>query len=218
MSQFIVQSVVAEAPFQSAYGLLYPFKMSGLLDGQIEPSVSINAKDQYKGPVVGQTITCDITDRNSFGVKIKRSQVVPGAPMAVNAPVLQSMPVGSPSVPSSPLASVPEDARQNSIERQNSLTSAISFCSAKKDLYISLKRPDEAEKQLTGKHIVEVATYFYRYNNGKIIASMELDEVAAQLGYKKPEPALAQPVVSTAQAVFQEQVGEDRLEDEEPPF
>lgn len=223
MSTFIPQSVTPNNPpsYSTANGTFFTYTMAGLLDGQVETHVEIGTKDNKKVPYLGEQITCLVQGRSGTSVKIKRDiaaapyvGTAPSmSPVGAILPVAPQMPVSAAPMPSSPPSAPPEDPRQSSIERQNSLTNAISFCSAKKDLYLSLKRPDEAEKQLTGKHIVEVATYFHRYTAGKIIVSMDIEEVASKLGYEKPEA----PIATTATEVFQRQV-EEEIDMSEVPF
>ena len=230
MSTFIVQSVTPSTPpsYTTANGVFFTYKLAGLLDGHVEASAEIGTKDNLKIPYPSEQITCVLTGRTPYGIKIKRDNTAQPwtgvAPVMtpVSALVPQSIaeqPITQQAVPTAVVTAVApyEDKTQTSIERQNSLTNAIAFCSAKKDMYLSLKRPDEAEKQLTGKHIVDVATYFHRYTSGKIIASMDIEDVAASLGYKKPE---AEPIAKTAAEVFKSQLEDRRPEEdlEEAPF
>ena len=54
--------------------------------------------------------------------------------------------------------------KQSSIERQNSLTNAVAYCTAK----ASLMDKKEALEYLTGKQIVQVATHFHKYTKGDV--------------------------------------------------
>ena len=70
--------------------------------------------------------------------------------------------------------------RQGSIERQNSLSNAVAYCTAK----ANLMEQKEALKYLSGKKIVQVATYFKRYNEGKVTCVMNPAEIAKEFGYE----------------------------------
>lgn len=74
--------------------------------------------------------------------------------------------------------------RQTSIERQNSLSNAVSYCVAK----ANLMDKKDALKYLSGKEIIQVATYFKRYNEGKVTCVMEPLEIAEVFGYVVPAP------------------------------
>jgi len=68
------------------------------------------------------------------------------------------------------------------IIRQNALTNAVNFCVAK----ATLKKDPE---YLSGKQVVQVATYFAKYSGGKVTVMMSPEEIAKEFGYKQePEP------------------------------
>lgn len=57
---------------------------------------------------------------------------------------------------------------QKAIIRQNSLTNAVNYCIAKAQLMVQTD-PDtakEAFEELSGKHVIAVATYFAKYSEG----------------------------------------------------
>lgn len=66
--------------------------------------------------------------------------------------------------------------RQSSIEWQSARRDAIDYCIAKSRLLFDLKKNNEAEEELSGKHIFEVAFYFKGIETG-----------ATQLKDKLPE-------------------------------
>jgi hypothetical protein len=70
--------------------------------------------------------------------------------------------------------------RQNSIERQNSLTNAVNYCIAKANFLLGLNKVEEAEEEISGKHIITVATYFHKYTKGDItvVTESQKEEVA----------------------------------------
>lgn len=65
-----------------------------------------------------------------------------------------------------------DPATQKAIIRQNALTNAVNYCIAKATL-------TKDEKYLTGKEVVQVATYFAKYSMGEItvVTESEKDEV-----------------------------------------
>lgn len=68
--------------------------------------------------------------------------------------------------------------RQISIEWQSARRDAVDYCIAKSTLLFNLKKIKEAEEELSGKHIFEVALYFKGIETG-----------ATQLERKKELPA-----------------------------
>lgn len=74
--------------------------------------------------------------------------------------------------------------KQASIERQNSLTNSINYCTAKAQVLIAMGKLEAAEEELSGKHILQVATYFAGYNNGKLTIVMKPNEIAKVFGYE----------------------------------
>lgn len=75
----------------------------------------------------------------------------------------------------------PDPATQKAIIRQNALTNAVNYCIA--------KTQSDKTYELSGKHIVEVATFFSKYSLGEITVTMTPEEIAEKFGYKvEPEP------------------------------
>jgi len=68
----------------------------------------------------------------------------------------------------------PETSKQ--IIRQNSLTNAVNYCTAK----ANLMDKKEALKFLTGKEIIQVATYFAKYSEGHITVVTESKQTAVK--------------------------------------
>jgi len=69
------------------------------------------------------------------------------------------------------------------IIRQNSLTNAVNFCVGKAN-HMQAK---DAVDYLTGKQIIQVATYFAKYSQGKVTVVMEPGEIAKEFGYQETE-------------------------------
>jgi hypothetical protein len=220
MSTFIVQSVDEISQWQSAQGgPMWAAKMSGLLDGQIVTNAQINAKTQQNLPQPGQTIDVTATP-DRYGYKLKKNAPGMGgfAPQAPQGSVVQqagqfAVPTAQPgSVAPQKPATPPRDEyaeRQSSIERQNALTNSVAYCTAKATALLAAKKPEAALSELTGKHVLDVATFFARYNAGKVIASMTPEQVAEEFGYvapKEPAGVMADPGVQnlmrTASQVF----------------
>src|SRR4051812_2485184 len=157
--QFIVQSVGEATPFQSAYGPMFNVKLAGQLDGQTEPSASINVKELAKAPMVGQTLDVTVT-RDQYGAKLKKNPPLQPAPALSPVPA-QTAPQPTSPPPAAPIYPPREDPglRQGSIERQNALTNAVAYCTAK----ASYMTKADAEKYLTGEHIIRTAIYFASY-------------------------------------------------------
>ena len=84
---------------------------------------------------------------------------------------------------------------QAQIIRQNSLTNAVAYCTAK----ANLMKKEDGEKYLSGKGIIQVATYFSKYSLGKITVVMTLEEIAKELGYeaKEEKPVVEKEVVTS---------------------
>lgn len=62
--------------------------------------------------------------------------------------------------------------RQASIERQNALTNAVNYCVAK----AGMMDKKDGLKWLTGKEVIQVATYFARYSKGLVTVVNMNDE------------------------------------------
>jgi len=88
-----------------------------------------------------------------------------------------------------------DPATQRAIIRQNALTNAVNYCIAKATLK---KDPD---KYLTGKEVLQVATYFARYSNGVetiVSASKKDDPIKEQ---EEPQDApQSQPEASESES------------------
>jgi len=71
---------------------------------------------------------------------------------------------------------------QNYIIRQNALTNAVAYVLGKAAY---MKQP-EALEFISGKEIIQVATYFSAYSRGKVTVTMTPDEIAKEFGYDSP--------------------------------
>jgi hypothetical protein len=77
----------------------------------------------------------------------------------------------------------PETGKQ--IIRQNALTNAVAFCTAK----AQMQEAKEGIKYLSGKQVIQVATYFAAYSQGKATVVMTPAEIATAFGYEIKEEA-----------------------------
>jgi len=68
-----------------------------------------------------------------------------------------------------------DPATQKAIIRQNALTNAVNYVIAK----AQLMKPEEGMKYMSGKEVVQVATYFAKYSMGEVtvVTESEKDEV-----------------------------------------
>jgi len=64
------------------------------------------------------------------------------------------------------------------IIRQNALTNAVNYAIAK-----YAKTPDK----MSGKEIIQCATYFAKYSEGKVTVVMTPEEIAKEFGYEEPK-------------------------------
>lgn len=190
MSTFIVQSVEAPQPFQSQYGPMFSVKLAGLLDNQIEPNAQINVKDASKAPVPGESLQVSFT-RDSYGVKLKKLPPPPpvAAPAAIQAPLPG---VAAPQPAPYPPREDPT-VRQGSIERQNALSNAVAYCTAKAVALSANKQHDKALEELTGEHIVRVAIYFASFTSGKLVLPEPKLRSAVEVISTQDEPLPEEP-------------------------
>lgn len=73
------------------------------------------------------------------------------------------------------------------IIRQNSLTNAVTYMVAK----ANLMDKKEALKFLSGKSVLQTATYFAGYSNGKNTVVMTPEEIAKEFGYEEAKAITA---------------------------
>lgn len=67
------------------------------------------------------------------------------------------------------------------IIRQNALTNSVVYCTKKAELLLQLgaiKNEADLDKQLSGKHVVQVATHFAKYSLGEINVVTQNTDVA----------------------------------------
>lgn len=170
MASFKVVSCTKVGEFTGQYGLNYKYLL--MLEGQ-PAGAELNQKPETPVPAPGTEIEGELTN-SQYGLKFKKAQKFTGGGYSVGAKT-----------------EAPE--KQGSIERQNALTNAVHFCVSKANL---LEQP-EAVKYLSGKQIIEVATYFKKYNEGKISIVMTPEEVAREFGYTQPTAPIAPPITQT---------------------
>lgn len=75
--------------------------------------------------------------------------------------------------------------KQASIERQHSLTAAITYCTTKANILAQMGKLEEALEEMQGKHVIQVATYLAGYSSGKFNITMTPEEIAKVFGYKE---------------------------------
>jgi hypothetical protein len=143
--------------FSGQYGktFVYTINISGLNleDGSSEP-LELNQKPESPAPKAGDKIIGHIED-GKYGTRVfKRVKQSGGFQGGRSDP-----------------------ATRKEIIRQNSLTNAVAYCTAKANL-------DKTYK-LLGKEIIQVATYFAKYSLGEISVVMSPEEIAKEFGYEE---------------------------------
>lgn len=152
MAKFVVQSVQAKEPFNTQNGTLYPFNLMGLLDGQLD-SVQMNFKKAENCPKIGEEIEGTV-ETTQYGKKFKKTPSTQG--FGGNAGGRHNDP-----------------EVQNAIIRQNALTNAVAYVTAKANLMSKA----EGEKYMTGKEVLEVANTFASFSAGKINVTKKSEPV-----------------------------------------
>lgn len=97
--------------------------------------------------------------------------------------------------------------RQSSIEWQSARRDAVDYCIAKSRLLFDLKKTKEAEEELSGKHIFQVALYFKGIETG-----------ATQLKNKKeelPEKQIDEPEDRNDDSAKDDMKDEESISDED---
>jgi hypothetical protein len=143
-----IQSIMRTGEFTGKFGVLHKYMV--MFEGQPD-AVEMNIKPTSPVPQIGEELDGTI-ETTSYGKKFKRTQS-------------GGFQGGS---------SNPE--RQSSIEWQSARRDAVDYCIAKSRLLFDLKKMKEAEEELSGKHIFQVAFYFKGIETG-----------ATQLNDKVPE-------------------------------
>ena len=146
--EYIVVSSMKSGSFQGQSGEIY--KYATMFEGEDE-SAEVNQIPKTPAPKAGDKLTGHI-EESKWGKKFVKAKVGGGGGFKDN----------------------PE--RQSSIEWQSARRDAVDYCIAKSRLLFDLKKVKEAEKELSGKHIFQVALYFKGIETG-----------ATQLERKKTE-------------------------------
>jgi hypothetical protein len=147
-----VLSAMKTGEFNGKYGRL--FKYAVQFEGQDE-AVELNQKPDSPAPKAGDILEGTI-ETTQYGRRFKRAQSG-GFGGGFKA----------------------DPERQKSIEWQSARRDALDYCIAKARLLFDLKKTKEAEEELSGKHIFEVALYFKGIETG-----------ATQLEKKKVPPEI----------------------------
>ncbi len=168
---YTVQAANYSHEFSTEHGTFHVYNLT-LFDPSTQGIVQayISQKPTTAQPQVGAQMDL-LIDRDPKGnLKAKKNPqaTTPPAP----APTPAARPQTASQAPSSPSF---EDTKQIMIIRQNALTNAVQYCIAKSS-------KDESY-DLSGKHVVEVASYFAKFSEGKVNLSMSPEDVAREFGY-----------------------------------
>ena len=146
--------------FTGRYGrtFVYTLNLENLkLENGDPEPIEISQKPETPAPKVGDEISGNI-EQGKYGVRILKKDKTGG--FGKNDP-----------------------QTREEIIRQNSLTNAVNFCVGKAN-HMQAK---DAVDYLTGKQIIQVATYFAKYSQGKVTVVMEPGEIAKEFGYQETE-------------------------------
>jgi hypothetical protein len=145
MPQLEVQSVKAKPSYEGKFGVMYPFHIGGLLDGQTDV-VEMSFKKPENAPKPGDTIEVEITANNEYGKKAKK---------------VQSFTASGDGGGSATRSYGKSPEEQASIGRQNALSNATT-------LQVERARMVGKPELLTTDKVVEVATALAAFNNGQV--------------------------------------------------
>jgi len=137
--KYKIESILPLGSIQGNYGKLNKYAVKFV--GQ-KNSAEMLMKPDSKVPVVGDSLEGDFISDSKWGLKFKRA-LSGGFQGQRNDP-----------------------ERQSSIEWQSARRDAVDYCIAKSRLLFDLKKIKEAEEELSGKHIFEVALYFKGIETG----------------------------------------------------
>jgi len=147
--KYTIKQIMKTGEFDGKYGKNFKYGMILTDDKGTEvEGVELSQKPETPVPAVGSTIDGNIED-TQYGKRFKKDFARGGEGSYKNNP-----------------------ETRNEIIRQNALTNAVNFCTSK----AALMDKKEAEKYLTGKHVIQVATYFARYSKGEVTVVSENEE------------------------------------------
>lgn len=167
--------------FEGKYGKLYKYAVQ--FEGKDE-AVEMNQKPGSPAPKAGDELEGTI-ESTQYGKRFKRTQT------GGNQGGYRDNP-----------------ERQSSIEWQSARRDAVDYCIAKSRLLFDLKKTKEAEEELSGKHIFEVALYFKGIETGATQLKNKQDKLKDE---PKEEPA-------EIQEYPQDDIQPDEVDIEDVPF
>ena len=143
--KYKINNSMRTGEFESKFGKMVKYTVQ--FDGEAE-AVEIVQKPESPEPKTGDEVEGDI-ETTQYGRKFKRER------QGYNGGGGKSDP-----------------ATQKAIIRQNSLTNAVAYCTAK----ANLMEQKEALKYLTGKGVIQTATYFAKYSEGNVTVVTESEK------------------------------------------
>ena len=158
--KYKISNSMRTGEFESKFGKMVKYTVQ--FDGEAE-AVEIVQKPDSPEPKTGDEVEGDI-ETTQYGRKFKRER------QGYNGGGGKSDP-----------------ATQKAIIRQNSLTNAVAYCTAKANLMEQKK----ALEYLTGKQVMQVATYFAKYSEGSVTVvteSEKKEEIPEQQVDETPPP------------------------------
>ncbi len=161
MPTYKVKQAIRTESFTGKYGPMQSYMLVLIDEAGNEVPASINQKPSTPEPFGTITGHIETTERGPKFVKEQTFGVTP-APSGASATSGRNDP----------------DTR-NEIIRQNSLTNAVAYVLGK----ASHMTEPEALKYISGKEIVQVATYFAKYSKGEVTVVMNPNEIASAFGY-----------------------------------
>lgn len=162
--KYTVKNAVKSGEWEGKYGKNYDYALMLTDESGTEVFATLSQKPETAVPQPGETIDGTIEDKGRGPKFIKERLTGFGG------------------------GRQEDPARQASIERQNALTNAIAYCTAKASMMDKIGALD----YYTGKQIIQVATYFAKYNKGEVTVVTEAKGTT--------EPAQPQPTKSAFQA------------------
>jgi hypothetical protein len=176
-------NIVAVSKSPDAYsmpgkGTFQPYTLFGTFEGNSDPEyVVIHKKADSNAPRQGDSLECtvdsvpvDIFVKDKV-IEAKRIRGVFAQPGQSPAPVFQ--------MPAAPAQNAPYEPsdRQESIQRQNSLTNAVALSIARSEVCIASKMYDDAAGHLAESAVILLASELALYNAGKSDKAITVDSV-----------------------------------------
>lgn len=138
---YTIKNSMKTGEYEGKYGKLYKYTIQ--LEGESD-AVELSQKPDSPEPKTGDVLEGTIED-TQYGKKFKKALA----------------PFGG--------SQKSDPATQKAIIRQNALTNAVNYVTAK----AQLMKPEEGMKYMSGKGVVQVATYFAKYSMGEITVVTE---------------------------------------------